>query len=72
MSWLAEIGTTPVRLVSPTVGLIPTTPFNAAGHRIDPSVSVPTAANANPAATPAPEPELEPPGDRSRACGLRH
>ena len=61
-----------MRLVSPTVGLIPTTPLSAAGQRIEPSVSVPTARGASPAATPAPEPELEPPGERSRACGLRH
>ena len=47
------------------MGLMPTTPLSAAGQRIEPSVSVPTATGANPAATPAPEPELEPPGERS-------
>ena len=36
----------PERLVKPTVGLRPTTPFADAGLRIDPSVSVPSAAAA--------------------------
>ncbi len=51
----------------PTVGLIPTQPLKAAGHVIDPSVSVPTANGVMPAATAAPLPELEPPADRLRA-----
>jgi hypothetical protein len=33
---------TPARLVSPTVGLMPTTEIKLVGHRIDPSVSIPT------------------------------
>src|SRR5260370_30124279 len=37
--WL--IGTTPPRLVRPTVGLMPTTPFMLAGHTMLPSVSLP-------------------------------
>ena len=46
----ALIGTTWVRLTSPTVGLNPTMPLTAAGQVIDPSVSVPMAAGASPAA----------------------
>ncbi len=49
-----EIGTTPAREVSPTVGLIPTTPLVVAGHTIEPSVSVPSEAAARLAATAAP------------------
>ncbi len=60
----------PRRLISPPVGLMPTIPQALAGHRIEPSVSVPTASGASAAATPAAEPELEPDGLRSRACGL--
>ena len=41
-----------------------------AGATIDPSVSVPTASGASPAATPAADPELEPDGLRSSAYGL--
>jgi hypothetical protein len=41
VSWLCAIGTTSARLVSPTVGLIPTTPLIDAGQTIEPSVSVP-------------------------------
>src|SRR5581483_4347866 len=72
VSWLWEMGTTPDRLVRPTVGLMPTTPHMAPGHSIDPSVSVPIESGAKPAATAAAEPELDPQGDRSRAYGLRH
>ena len=65
VSWLLEIGMMPPRLTRPTVGLMPTTPFMAAGLTIDPSVSVPMATVQNPAATATAEPELEPPGVRS-------
>ena len=44
VSWVAAIGTTPARLVSPTVGLMPTTPLAPDGQTIEPSVSVPIAA----------------------------
>jgi len=57
-----EIGITPARLTSPTVGLNPTTPLTDAGHVIEPSVSVPSAADASPDATAAADPELEPHG----------
>jgi hypothetical protein len=42
LSCLGDIGTTPARLVRPTVGLMPTTKFLLDGHKIEPSVSVPT------------------------------
>src|SRR5262245_54214154 len=51
----------PARLTRPYVGLSPTTPQHAAGSRIEPPVSVPTVAAANPAATAPPEPLEEPP-----------
>jgi len=61
----------PLRLTSPTVGLIPTSPFMFAGEMIEPSVSVPTATAARLAAIAAPEPALEPLVLRSSAYGLR-
>src|SRR5271169_2731201 len=70
LSWLALIGTTPTVGTLPTVGLRPATPLTDAGHTIDPSVSVPTANGASPAASAAPDPDDEPPADRSRAHGL--
>src|SRR5262245_64143463 len=66
-----EIGTMPCCGTSPTPGLIPTTPFTAAGHTIEPLVSVPTASGTIPAATAAPDPLAEPPADRFSAYGLR-
>ena len=65
-SWLWEIGTTPARLVRPTVGLMPTMPFAFAGQTIEPSVSVPSEPAVRLADGAAPEPELEPHGLRSR------
>lgn len=54
---------TPARLVSPTVGLMPTTELKLAGHRIDPSVSVPTATATQFAATDIADPlVLDPQG----------
>src|SRR5580692_12235264 len=70
VSWAAEIGTMPDRLTRPRVGLMPTTPQALDGQTIEPSVSVPTAIGARPAATPTAEPELDPDGLRSSACGL--
>ena len=69
-SWLWLMGTTPRVGTEPTVGLMPTRPFSELGHTIEPSVSVPTAIGANPAATAAPDPEEEPPALRSSAHGL--
>ena len=57
----------PVRLTSPTVGLIPTIPLAVEGQTMDPSVSVPMAAEQRLAETATPEPELEPQGFRFRA-----
>lgn len=59
------------RPTTPFVGLIPASPQKAAGIRIEPPVSVAVAIGAIPAATAAPEPPLEPPGDQSGAQGLR-
>jgi hypothetical protein len=70
VSWAADTGTIPCRLTRPTVGLMPTTPHALAGQTIEPSVSVPTAIGASPAATATPDPELDPDGLRSSACGL--
>src|SRR5260370_25226766 len=54
-----EMGTMPARLVRPTVGLRPTTPFTLAGHTMLPSVSVPNDTALKFDETAAPEPELE-------------
>ena len=70
LSWLALMGTTPCVDTAPTVGLIPATPLSDAGQVMDPSVSVPMASGARPAATAAADPEEDPPGLRSRAQGL--
>ena len=53
------------------MGLNPTVPVSAAGWRMDPPVSEPSARSAIPAATAAADPPLEPPGTRSRSHGLR-
>src|SRR5215470_2013948 len=70
VSCMWEIGTMPARLVRPTVGLMPTTPFAFAGHTMLPSVSVPMDSAAKFADTAAPEPELDPQGLRSMPYGL--
>src|SRR5437764_4973022 len=61
----------PYRETAPYVGLTPTTPHSAAGWRIEPPVSEPSAKGAKPAATAAADPPLEPPGTRVTSCGLR-
>src|SRR5499426_2032964 len=71
VSCVAEMGMTPARLVSPTVGLIPTTPFTPEGQTIDPSVSVPIETVTRFAATAIAEPELEPQGVRFSTYGFR-
>ena len=53
------------------VGLKPTTPQHAAGMRIDPPESVPSAASARPAASAAPSRRVEPPASRPGASGIR-
>src|SRR5215470_12605795 len=62
---------TPRRETRPYVGFSPTTPQKAAGSRIEPPVSVPSAAWHSWAATAAPEPPEEPPGTRVPSHGLR-
>jgi hypothetical protein len=56
-----DSGIAPARLTRPYVGLRPTTPQQAAGSRMEPPVSLPSAPSAKPAATAAAEPLLEPP-----------
>src|SRR5258708_7928666 len=70
VSCVCEMGTTPARLVRPTVGLIAATPLALPGQTMLPSVSLPndTAAKFDDAA--AAEPELEPQGLRSMPYGL--
>src|SRR5215471_7765011 len=70
VSCSAEIGTTPERLTSPRVGLMPTMPLAPDGQTIDPSVSVPIATVARCADTAEPEPLDEPHGLRSSTYGL--
>src|SRR5437763_3888427 len=55
----------------PKVGLCPNTPEKAAGMRIEPPASVPTASGQIPAARATALPPLLPPGVRSRFHGLR-
>src|ERR1700737_2010932 len=55
----------------PKVGLMPTTPQNADGTRIEPTPSVPIASGPHPAAIEAAAPPLDPPLVRSRFQGLR-
>ena len=66
MSCLGEIGTTPARLVRPSVGLMPTTELMWDGHKMDPSVSVPRDTAAKFAATDIADPLLEPQGVADR------
>ena len=62
-------GTMPMRLMSPSVGLMPTSELLLDGETIDPSVSVPTANAQRLAAVAAADPELDPEGLRSSAYG---
>jgi len=62
VSCLGLIGTTPALLVSPTVGFIPTTELESEGHKIDPSVSVPSDTATKLAATDIADPLLDPQG----------
>src|ERR1017187_4769357 len=64
------MGTTPARLVRPTVGLIATTPLALPGQTMLPSVSLPKETAAKFAEAAAAEPALEPQGLRSRPYGL--
>ena len=60
-SWLHDRSSTPVLGTSPYVGLSPAMPQIDAGIRMLPPVSEPIAPKAQPAATDAPEPLLDPP-----------
>ena len=64
VSCVNEMGMMPERLISPTVGLMPTIPLAFDGHTIDPLVSVPMAKTVRLAETATPDPELEPQGFR--------
>ena len=69
-SRLGASGKQPSSGTSPHVGFKPTTPQHAAGIRIEPPVSEPSAASASPAASAAAEPPLEPPATRPGAIGF--
>src|SRR5699024_10044439 len=58
-------------LMRPREGLRPTSPQAEAGIRIEPPPSLPWAIGTIPAATAAPAPPEEPPGDRVGSHGLR-
>src|SRR5438034_6931278 len=60
----------PLRLRSPSVGLMPTSAALLEGETIEPSVSLPIATAQSEAAAAAAEPELDPDGLRSRAYGF--
>ena len=70
VSKLGASGNTPSAGTSPCVGLKPTTPQQAAGSRIDPALSVPSATSQRPAARAAPFPPLDPPGMRAGSRGF--
>src|SRR5262245_53247573 len=70
VSWLWEMGMMPVRLTSPSVGLMPTSPQTPDGQTIEPSVSVPMPTAARFAEMAVPVPELEPHGLRSSTYGF--
>src|ERR1700756_2678152 len=70
VSCVWEMGTTPARLVRPTVGLIATTPLALPGQTMLPSVSEPKETVAKFAEAAAPEPDEDPQGLRLMPYGL--
>jgi len=70
VSCLGEIGITPARLVRPTVGFMPTTEFALDGHKMEPSVSVPSDTATKFAATDIADPLLDPQGSSDRTYGF--
>ena len=70
-STVSEKGMTPSVGISPSDGLNPTRPQNAAGRMTEPMVCDPNAQGKKPAATPAAEPLLDPPGVWRVFQGLR-
>ena len=69
-SWLVAIGRIPSPLTRPSVGFTPTRLCASLGQMIEPSVSVPTVSVASPSAAAAPDPLLDPHGDRLTSYGL--
>ena len=69
-SKLGASGKQPSIGTSPYVGLKPTTPQHAAGIRIEPPESLPSAASTSPAASAAAQPPLDPPATRPGATGF--
>ena len=67
VSWLWLIGTMRVRAIRPRLGFSPVTPSMDEGQVTEPSVSLPTAAAASPAATATALPLEEPQALRSSA-----
>src|SRR5579884_114012 len=63
-------GNTPSVGTSPYVGFSPAMPQHAAGIRIEPPLSVPSAASASPATIAAADPPLDPPAVRPGASGF--
>ena len=70
VSCLREIGITWSLLVSPTVGLMPSTELKLAGHKIDPPVSVPSDTVTKLAAVDIADPLLEPHGLADKTYGF--
>src|ERR1700756_5399136 len=70
VSCVCEMGTTPARLVRPTVGLIAATPLALPGQTMLPSVSLPKETAAKFAEAAAPEPDEDPQGLRLMPYGL--
>jgi len=64
------MGIIPDRLISPTVGFIPTIPLLCEGQTIEPLVSVPIASMVRLADTATAEPELDPQGLRLKTYGF--
>jgi hypothetical protein len=64
------MGMHPAVLTTPNVGFTAVIPLKAAGMRMLPRASVPSAAGIIRAATAIPLPLLEPPGDSDRPHGL--
>jgi hypothetical protein len=69
-SWRGNMGMTPARLVSPTVGLNPTTELWSAGQRMEPWVSLPMDTATMFAATEMADPLLEPHGSPDCTYGF--
>ena len=64
------MGMTPDRLVSPTVGLIPTTELSTDGQIMEPAVSDPSVTGAMFAAAATPGPALDPHGVTDSTYGF--